>query len=106
MGCAEEDKQQTKNLLIFASNNNLPLSVIFVGIGDNEFNFLNELDGDFDPIKDDKGNVAKRDIVQFVAMKDFVNKQSNDLSKYTLREIPIQFVSYVGNNKIMPRKNQ
>jgi len=104
--CCDADKQQTKNLLIYASNNNLPLSIIFVGIGQNKFDFLNELDGDFDPIKDDKGNVAKRDIVQFVAMKDFVNKPNNELSKYTLREIPIQFVSYVDNNNLPPRKNR
>ena len=72
--CCNEDKQQTKNLLIYASNNNLPLSIIFVGIGDSKFDFLNELDGDFEAIKDDKGHMAKRDIVQFVAMKDFKNK--------------------------------
>ena len=105
--CCEQDKQPTKNLLIYASNYNLPLSIIFVGIGDNNFDFLNELDGDFDPIKDDKGQVAKRDIVQFVAMKDFVNKATHELSRYTLREIPIQFVSYVDNNHLAPRsKNQ
>mmetsp|Transcript_10287 Transcript_10287/g.9290 ORF Transcript_10287/g.9290 Transcript_10287/m.9290 type:complete len:461 (+) Transcript_10287:1-1383(+) len=103
--CCEQDKQPTKNLLIYASNNNLPLSIIFVGIGDNQnFDFLNELDGDFEPIKDDKGQVAKRDIVQFVAMKDFINKERHELSRYTLREIPIQFVSYVDNNHIAPRK--
>eukprot|EP01083_Nonionella_stella_P005172 15015_1 len=103
--CCEQDKQPTKNLLIYAFNNNLPLSIIFVGIGDGDFAFLNELDGDFDPIKDDQGNVAKRDIVQFVAMKDFANKPKNELSRYTLREIPIQFVSYVDNNHLKPRQN-
>mmetsp|Transcript_43654 Transcript_43654/g.69974 ORF Transcript_43654/g.69974 Transcript_43654/m.69974 type:complete len:913 (-) Transcript_43654:273-3011(-) len=104
--CCEEDKQPTKNLLIYASNNNLPLSIIFVGIGDGKFDFLNELDGDFDPIKDDKGQVAKRDIVQFVEMNQFLNKDKHELSRYTLREIPIQFVSYVDNNHITPRNKK
>ena len=106
--CCEQDKQPTKNLLIYASNNNLPLSIVFVGIGDEKakFTFLEELDGDFEAIKDDKGNVAKRDIVQFVPMRDFKNKNKNELSRYTLREIPIQFVSYVENNNLLPRKEK
>eukprot|EP00490_Sorites_sp_Unknown_P009049 CAMPEP_0114683740 /NCGR_PEP_ID=MMETSP0191-20121206/58192_1 /TAXON_ID=126664 /ORGANISM="Sorites sp." /LENGTH=440 /DNA_ID=CAMNT_0001965349 /DNA_START=794 /DNA_END=2113 /DNA_ORIENTATION=+ len=102
----KDDQQKTKDLLVYASNNNLPLSIIFVGVGNSEFEFLNELDGDFEPIKDSNGTASTRDIVQFVCMDDFKNESKHALSKYTLREVPIQFVSYVDANNILPRENK
>lgn len=74
-----------------------------MGIGDKKFDFLEELDGDYDPIKDSNGQVAARDIVQFVNLKDFADKSSVELRKHTLREVPIQFVGYVDVNGLQPR---
>lgn len=46
--------------------NNLPLSVIIVGIGEGEFQIMNELDDDNCEMVDSKGNHTARDLVQFV----------------------------------------
>lgn len=43
----------------------LPMSIIIVGIGNEDFSDMVELDGDMG-LTDDDGNVAERDLVQFV----------------------------------------
>jgi len=51
-----------------------------------------QLDGDHKLLTDDKGNVAKRDIVQFVEFADAIAKGS--LAEEVLMEIPEQVSSY------------
>jgi len=41
-----------------------------VGVGSADFKAMNALDCDVGLLKDDRGNTAKRDIVQFVAFRD------------------------------------
>ena len=44
----------------------MPCSIIIVGIGDEDFDMMVELDSDDKMLKDDKNREAERDIVQFV----------------------------------------
>ena len=55
---------QTKSLICKLSET--PASVIIIGVGDADFDAMEELDGDGGLLRDDYGNVCKRDIVQFV----------------------------------------
>ena len=49
----------------------LPISVIIVGVGNEHFGQMKNLDGDDGPLKKQKsGNSLYRDLVQFVAFKD------------------------------------
>ncbi|MCL4121366.1 UNVERIFIED_CONTAM: hypothetical protein GTU68_052726 [Idotea baltica] len=57
------DMRDTKRALVEASN--LPLSVIIVGVGEEDFGAMEELDGDEQRLSSD-GLFASRDIVQFV----------------------------------------
>ncbi len=41
----------------------MPLSIIIIGVGEDDFDMMNELDGDTQPLIDSKGNKSKRDIV-------------------------------------------
>ena len=85
-----------KNRIQNAANGGYPLSIIIVGIGDAEFGFLEDLDGDNNELAG-----MKRDIVQFVKFNDY--KQAGDqdrLAKDTLKEIPSQFMSFVEMNKV------
>ena len=43
-----------------------PASIIIIGLGDADFENMEELDGDDVRLTDDDGRVASRDIVQFV----------------------------------------
>ena len=67
----------------------MPLSIIIVGVGAADFTDMNELDGD------DNTNENLRDLVQFVAMKDYANGADGArLAKDTLIEVPKQVTDY------------
>nr|CAD2155336.1 unnamed protein product [Meloidogyne enterolobii] len=108
------DMERTKLAIIEASVQ--PLSIIIVGVGDEDFAKMDELDSDECLLR--HGNcVAKRDIVQFVPFRDFysavrsvdsrISEQQQmqiqvELAKAVLEEIPYQVTSYCKANKIQP----
>lgn len=53
---------------------NLPLSIIIIGIGNANFDNMVTLDGD-DGLYDNEGNMAKRDLVQFVPFNKFCDNE-------------------------------
>jgi hypothetical protein len=62
---------ETKTAIIEASE--LPISIIIIGVGKDEFKKMKTLDSDKKLLKNNAGNKAKRDIVQFVRYYDFKN---------------------------------
>eukprot|EP00172_Hildenbrandia_rubra_P002437 Plantae.Rhodophyta-Hildenbrandia_rubra.ctg3285.p1 GENE.Plantae.Rhodophyta-Hildenbrandia_rubra.ctg3285~~Plantae.Rhodophyta-Hildenbrandia_rubra.ctg3285.p1 ORF type:complete len:668 (-),score=95.21 Plantae.Rhodophyta-Hildenbrandia_rubra.ctg3285:2390-4393(-) len=71
----------------------LPLSLIVIGIGKEDFRKMKELEGSRKPLQ--RGNVfAKRNIVQFVPFREFGGDLSV-LAERVLSEIPTQVLSYV-----------
>ena len=90
------DMQQTCDKIVEASY--LPLSIIIVGIGNADFSLMDILDGDKYPLKNSRGELRKRDIVQFVKFEDFkVNNaidSGTDLTEEVLKEIPTQVEEY------------
>jgi copine 5/8/9 len=83
----------------------LPLSILIVGVGAANFEPMEVLDGDDVRLQNATG-VAKRDIVQFVPMRDFmmsngaIDRQA--LSRALLDEIPRQLLSYMESRGIGP----
>jgi len=96
------DREETIRTIVKASF--LPISIIIVGVGNDDFETMNELDADEVPLRD--GNIVmNRDIVQFVPYR--VVNASNDpkiLAKQVLYEIPEQFISYMKQNNIVPKQ--
>merc|ERR1711892_690780 len=98
------DFEETKDALVNASS--LPMSVIIVGVGNEDFSAMEILDGD-DGRLHSHGKLAKRDIVQFVELRKFVqsghgwNKEL--LAKAVLAEIPSQVCSWMKSNGFKPR---
>ena len=79
-----------------ASNDGYPLSIIIIGVGDADFGFLGDLNGDNNKL----GNMA-RDIVQFVKFNDYTKAGDQDrLAKDTLKEVSQQFMSFVAAHKV------
>ena len=77
----------------------LPLSIIIIGIGKDDFTLMHTLDADDEPLVDIDGNITKRDIVQFVEFNKFKNKNNvvnygTDLAEEVLKEIPRQLEEY------------
>lgn len=91
--------------IVGISNDNLPLSIIIVGVGSADFSKMDELDGDEEGLMNSRGQYAKRDVVQFVSLNKFKGRM-NDLNRETLKEIPQQFLSYAQAKNIKPGSAQ
>ena len=98
------DFDDTKRALVGASS--LPMSVIIVGIGDEDFAAMDILDGDQNRLQY-QGQVAKRDIVQFVEMGKFVSREGGWnkelLAKAVLAEIPGQVTGWMKMKGFVPK---
>ena len=87
----------------------LPLSIIIVGVGNADFDAMDELDGDTVRLTAPDGRMAARDIVQFVPFRNFLQQGLNSqlsrlhLAKEVLAEIPDQFLGYMKTNRIVPK---
>ena len=87
------------------------MSIIIVGIGDENFDNMNVLDGD-QGLTTENGLECSRDLVQFVPFNKFEGN-SDALAKYLLKELPDQiskyFVRYadnIGNGWATTRTNE
>ncbi|KAF9205905.1 Copine-8 [Haplosporangium sp. Z 27] len=96
------DMDNTIRAIIAASR--LPLSIIIVGVGSANFDNMNVLDADDEPLQAN-GVTMARDIVQFVPFRDFPsNAFGNEaLAEAVLAEVPDQFVSFMTQHRIVPR---
>ena len=94
-----EDMDDTINALVESSY--LPISVIIIGIGNADFSNMDVLDADDDPLYDNNGRKADRDLVQFVPYKDFKN-DGRKLAEQVLEEVPRQIVEFYQHKKIAP----
>lgn len=80
----------------------LPLSIIIVGVGKDNFDRMVDLDSDDQLLRGTYGT-AKRDIVQFVPYRDFRNDPTR-LAQEVLHEVPEQVTSYFRSIKRPPNK--
>ncbi|KAK4291325.1 hypothetical protein Pmani_035840 [Petrolisthes manimaculis] len=99
------DMPQTKEAIVDAAV--LPLSIIIVGVGDAEFDSMEELDGDVVRVSSN-GRYAARDIVQFVPFRDFIKGTTDNIARFklareVLAEVPDQIMSYMKTNNIIPK---
>jgi Copine/C2 domain len=94
------DMAASKAALVEASR--LPISVIIVGVGNESFKDMNILDADNGQLKDNKGNLAVRDIVQFVKFTDYAASDYS-LAEAVLRELPGQVDKYYNMVGIVPK---
>lgn len=98
------DLDATKHAIVNACE--LPMSLIIVGVGNEDFTAMEELDGDKKKLSAG-GRTASRDIVQFVELRTFLsagNVWSKEmLAKEVLAEIPDQFVGWMKKHNIVPK---
>ena len=92
--------QATKNVIVKMAK--LPVSIVIVGLGDEDFDEMQTLDADQVILTNDKGQPAVRDIVQFVDYKDFLELALTEVTDELLKEIPDQFVEYMVMKRIKP----
>ncbi len=80
-----DDLQDTINLIVEGSK--LPLSILIIGLGGEDFSNMDTLDADDKPLISSKGDKMSRDIVQFVEF-DRVENNVDILKSCVLEEIP------------------
>lgn len=99
------DMEATKHAIVNAAR--LPVSIIIVGVGSDDFEAMDVLDGDNVRLES-RGVKAERDIVQFVPFRDYVKSNSNmvmsqaRLAKDVLAEVPDQVTGYMKSRGIAP----
>ena len=93
------DQQQTIDALVQGSF--LPLSVIIIGIGNDHFQEMVQLDGDEIPLIDSRCVKRMRDLVQFVPFNKYKN-DPKELAAQVLEEIPRQIMEFFTMNNIYP----
>ena len=81
-----------------------PCSIIIVGVGDDDFSSMEQLDNDGGRfrMRNSQGKEASRDIVQFVEYNECLGK--GDLAEQVLKEVPDQFCVYMERNNFKPPK--
>jgi len=90
------DMNGTIRALIRASS--LPVSIVLIGVGNNNFNNLSKFDADNKPLSVDRVSTI-RDIVQFVKFNECKNGNDVDMNKLAsevLAEIPTQVETFIG----------
>lgn len=94
------DLEETIDELVIGCN--LPLSIIIVGVGNEDFSTMKLLDADVNPLFSKKYNKnVERDIVQFVPYKQFKGTPYA-LAREVLYEIPEQVLEFMRLNNIRP----
>ncbi|XP_078136901.1 copine-3-like isoform X2 [Sander vitreus] len=93
------DMDQTRTAIVEASR--LPMSIIIVGVGGADFSEMEALDSDDKLLCSPRGDVASRDIVQFVPFRDFQGN-SVALAQCVLAELPDQVASFFKSYKLKP----
>ena len=92
------DMQQTINCLIKAAQ--LPLSVIIIGIGSDEFKGMDVFCGK-KSLENKEGYKIERDLVQFVSFDEY-KRNHEQLAKDVLQKIPAQLLGYMNEMEIEP----
>ena len=98
------DLEATRSAIVQASC--LPMSIIIIGVGSEDFSFMDLLDSDDSPLTDSSGRKAERDIVQFVELQRFIRGQGTRttwnkelLAKKVPEELPDQLVDYMKSKR-------
>ncbi|KAF1755625.1 hypothetical protein GCK72_012075 [Caenorhabditis remanei] len=104
------DMHATIRSIINASG--LPLSIIIIGVGNEDFEKMHELDSD-DSLLQQDSRIAQRDIVQFVTIREFLNNGrglyldpdviQENLAREVLYEVPGQLTGYMKQRGFEPR---
>lgn len=90
------DMESTIDTIVEVST--CPLSIVIIGIGDADFTNMHTLDGDEIRLKSSRGVTCSRDIVNFVALREYLSligtNREHEFMKRILEEIPTQVLQY------------
>lgn len=79
----------------------LPLSIVIIGVGPDDFGTMERLDSDKARLKDSRGRAVARDIVQFVHFTTH-GDDVEQLTREVLAEVPKQLTGYMKSRRVEP----
>jgi len=94
------DEQPTKDAIVASSD--LPISIIIVGVGNDSFDKMDELDTDRGQLNSSFGQRPSRDIVQFVRFNDYEGNSAL-LAQKILKELPRQMNRFYSKIGLFPK---
>eukprot|EP00158_Paraphelidium_tribonemae_P009442 Partr_v1_DN28866_c0_g1_i6_m33187 putative copine family len=95
------DFKETKDAIVAASS--LPMSIIIIGIGSEDFKKMNALDADDEPyLFSSAGKRAERDIVNFVPYRESIKISLENFIDSIFEEVPLNVVQYYHTIGISP----
>ena len=94
------DMNETIDEIVRSSH--LPLEIIIVGVGNEEFKNMDILDADDVPLVSSKYGKMKSDIVQFVPLRNYINNPQM-LASETLQELPRQVSDFMKSVNANPQ---
>jgi len=97
---AISDEEDTIRELVRISN--LPLSILIIGVGNEDFANMRILEAGGQLLRDSSGNVAVRHNLQFVPMVDYRDQHHSELAKDVLYELPRECLEYMTMKGIVP----
>ena len=95
------DMKETIDWVVRGSKS--PLSIVIVGIGNENFDNMEQLDADDKPLVNSRGERMMRDIVQFVPFRNF-GYSPIALTKEVLAEVPREITNYFRIKGILPNE--
>jgi len=97
------DMKATTDAVVRASK--LPLSIVIVGVGNNDFINCVKLDADDTKLVSSSGEKAVRDVVQFVKYNDCKGDIAA-LAAQVLEELPSQFIEFMRYKNYNPNQRK
>ena len=94
------DMPETIDAIVAADD--APISILIVGVGSADFSSMTQLDGDGGALTGPSRRSSRRDVVQFVPMRDFSARPHEELAAELLREIPAQVEAWAQLSKYAP----
>jgi len=94
------DMNQTIDAMVAADD--APISILIIGVGGADFSSMERLDGDGGALVGSNGRRSRRDIAQFVPMRDFLARPHEALAAELLREVPDQVEAWAKIAKYNP----
>ena len=90
---------KTKEIIVNLSRE--ACSIIIIGVGNADFDAMEELDGDGGLLRDNMGRACERDIVQFVEFRECIKR--GNLAEEVLREVPDQVCQHYEKINFKPQ---
>lgn len=100
-GCIHDMRETIK---VVVDMSYMPVSIIIIGIGDENFKSMEILDADQVTLKDYTGRTAARDIVQFVPFASLAEMSKEEVTENLMMEVPHHFVDYMVLKQIDPNQ--